>query len=371
MVNIDELVGEQLELLRKKDVEFRRRLAKLQQAYGGGSRLSEELDKLEASDRAFANRVVAYDWVGLGETMVDRLRQAFLGEAPAVDASGRIAFYFDLERAEIGLRGRGVGGGDVRVRRARLFGKREVVLDLALVFDELVGGGQHTSSVYPIVFSHDAERNRRLVLTATVIELLWPQLTAMARGEVEGVRFPEHRELRLEIAASASGAALLTLTSREGAVDDVRISAVQIGFGAEREIERQLDEYVEVDADANYGRFLKERQTGAYERRDFVEPLGRSWSVRLDRERYEIEEYQRERPILTIKRAVRLLDAAPFVRTVEAFASEALADEGYERKVRLIIDQGFRQVYEEICGVSGVAEKQRGTALSWEEIAEN
>lgn len=364
---MDVLLRRQLEVLREKDVEFRRRLAELRQEYGGGARLASELDELEAADRAFVNRVVDYDWPEFIETVRDRVKLALQAETPVVDAGGRIVFYCDLERAEIGLRGRGqatAGGG---LRRARVFGRREMVLDLAPVFDELVGGGQHTSSVYPIVFSHDAERNRRLVLASIVLELLWPELVAFGRGAIEGGSFPEHRALVLEIAASASGAVLQQLAAREGSVDEAMVSAVQLGFGEEREIERQLDEYVEVDAEANYCRFLKERRVGGLERRDFVEPFGRSASVRMDRGQCQIETYRRERPKLTIKRAVRLLDAEPVVRVVERFANEELADEAYQRVVRELIEQGFRQVYEEVLSNSGDADVQRGKALLWDD----
>lgn len=352
MVDIQKQIVSQLALLREKDEAFRRRLAVLREEYGGGARVSDELDELEAADRAFAARVEGFGWAEFARTSRARLQAAFAEEAPVGDEAGRVVFYCDLERGELGLRGRGAGG---RKGRPRMFGNREVVLDLGAEFDALIGGGQHSSNVYPIVFSHDAERNRRLIVAVLMLGIVWPLVWELQGGA---------GDLRLEIAGSASGSVLLEL---RGAEDAARVSAVQLGFGGEREIERRLREYVAIDPEANFRSLVKTRRVGAYERRDFAEPFGRTWSVRLERAACRVAFLSRERPVLTIKRALRFVDPVAHVRDERDFADEAQAEAGYLAAIQAQIEEGFRQVFVEVRDEAGAVVEQRGDALSWED----
>ncbi|MBA2663279.1 MAG: hypothetical protein H0U74_13410 [Bradymonadaceae bacterium] len=347
-----EHIDHQLELLKAKDEAFLRRLEALRESFGGGDRLAGELSMLESENRAFAQRVRDHDWQGYAAGLRVELTGAFAAQAPAVDDANTLAFYWNGELAEVCARG--------PIARARQFKRQNAVLGFDALFDALCTARSSSSSAYPIIFSHDAERNRRAVLAA-IGATLAQYVIASALKELgcEGVA--------VRFALSTKGEQRVVYEPSTGRLDAWLIDARALGFESEREIERQLEAFVELDGQANFNHYLASRMHGVLEQRDLVEPTGRTWRAQLERSEHRIVLLSRERPIMTRKRANRFVDSSPVVREEICFASESEAEQAHDRLIRDQIERGFRIVFESVLDKNG-GKRHRGDApLSWQD----
>ncbi|TXC76470.1 hypothetical protein FRC91_06975 [Bradymonadales bacterium TMQ1] len=291
----DELEG-WLGLLDAKNAALRTRIDALSAAYPSAVKLARELETIEASDRRFAGRLRDWPWGESFGAMLGEWRERLSAEDGA-DRSVVWSWSEAQQRFLAAGAGTGFRGGNSSCAR--------------LIEALVVEAGEVS---YPIIFNHDVEMNHRAVARAAA--MLLSKLAAQRAGEEVGgdsVAFEE---------------------------DAGRGEAREVG--SERELVRQIEDFVTTDPRAHEQRWVMERARGPVEERELREAGGARVRLVVERAHLRVRRIEQARSEVVRKRHHVFVDPAPEQVHDRYFASEEALDEAVERWLCERIEAGFR-----------------------------
>ncbi|TXD38409.1 hypothetical protein FRC98_05845 [Lujinxingia vulgaris] len=283
-----------------KNAALSARIEALCAEYPSAGRLQGELAKIEGSDQRFAARLRAWSWAESFGALLGEWRERLSAE----NGGDRQAVWgWSEARQRFVVTGE---GGDFR-------GSSSTCAEL---IEALVVEAGEVS--YPIIFNHDVEVNHRAVARAAAMSL--SKLAALRAGEEVGgasVAFEED---------AASGEAREVVP--------------------ERELVRQIEDFVTTDPRAHEQRWVTRRARGAVEERELREAGGARVRLVVERAHLRVRRIEQARSEVVRKRHHVFVDPAPEQVHDRYFASETALDEAVESWLRARIEAGFR-VFEE------------------------
>lgn len=270
--------------------------------YPSAARLARELETIVASDERFAGRLRDWPW--------DESFGALLGEwrerLSAEDGADRgVVWSWSETRQRFVAAGE---GGDFRAGSSTC----------ARLIEALVVEAGEVS--YPIIFNHDVEVNHRAVARAAAMRLS-------------------------KLAAERAGA---EVGQDSVAFEDDAARGEAREVGPERELVRQIEDFVTTDPQAHARRWVEGRARGAVEERELREAGGARVRLIVERAHLRVRRIEQARSEVVRKRHHVFVDPAPEQVHDRYFAHEEGLDEAVDRWLRERIEAGFRVFAERV-----------------------